>query len=89
MDLKISCGCIPSYGKKSSTHSQLKLTQINFVNSCINFGNSCIGFFQTRRLTIYKTLLPADKFGNINLHQQTVLLKTIYGLKIDISFMGK
>ena len=44
---------------------------------------------QTRRLTIYKTLLPADKFGNINLHQQTVLLKTIYGLKIDISFMGK
>ena len=32
------------------------------------------------------TLLPAEKFGNINLYQQTVLFK-IYGFRIEISFM--
>ena len=70
------------------------------------FGNSCIGFFQTRKLTIYKTisvrksytfqsllknitLLPAEKFENINLYQQTVLLKIIYDFRIEISFMEK
>ena len=29
-----------------------------------------------------KTLLPGVKFGNINLYQQTVLLKTIYDFRI-------
>ena len=64
------------------------------------FGNSCIGFFQTRKLTIYKTtsfrksytfesLLPAEKFGNINLYQQTVLLKMIYDFRIKMSFIEK
>ena len=64
----------------------------------IKFGNSCIGFFQTRKLTIYKitsvrksytfeSLLPAEKFGNINLYQQTVLLKIICDFRIEISYM--
>ena len=53
----------------------------------IKLGNSCIGFFQAIKLTIYKTLLPAEKFGNINLHQQTVILKIIYDFRIEISFM--
>ena len=35
------------------------------------------------------TLLPAEKFGNINLCQQTVLLKIIYEFRIEISFMEK
>ena len=35
------------------------------------------------------TLLPAQKFGNINLYQQTVLLKIIYDFRIEISFMEK
>ena len=35
------------------------------------------------------TLLPAEKFGNINLYQQTVLLKIIYDFRIEISFMKK
>ena len=35
------------------------------------------------------TLLPAEKFGNINLYQQTVLLKIIYDFRIEISFMEK
>ena len=35
------------------------------------------------------TLLPAEKFGNINLYQQTVLLKIIYGFRIEISFIEK
>ena len=35
------------------------------------------------------TLLPAEKFGNINFYQQTVLLKIIYGFRIEISFMEK
>ena len=34
-------------------------------------------------------LLPAEKFGNINLYQQTVLLNIIYDFRIDISFMEK
>ena len=35
------------------------------------------------------TLLPAEKFGNINLYQQTVLLKIIYDFRTEISFMEK
>ena len=35
------------------------------------------------------TLLPAEKIGNINLYQQTVLLKIIYDFRIAISFMEK
>ena len=35
------------------------------------------------------TLLPAEKFGNINLFQQTVLLKTIYDFRIEFSFIKK
>ena len=35
------------------------------------------------------TLLPAVKFRNINLYQQTVLLKMIYDFRIEISFMEK
>ena len=35
------------------------------------------------------TLLPAEKFGNINLYLQTVLFKIIYDFKIEISLMGK
>ena len=35
------------------------------------------------------TLLPAEKFGNINLYQQTVLLKTIYDFRIEIYFTVK
>ena len=35
------------------------------------------------------TLLPAEKLGNINLYQQTVLLKIIYGFRIEISFIEK
>ena len=33
------------------------------------------------------TLLPAEKFGNINLYQQTVLVKIIYNFRIEVSFM--
>ena len=33
------------------------------------------------------TLLPAEKFGNINLYQQTVLLKKNYDFRIEICFM--
>ena len=69
--------------EKVYTQGQFKLTQRNFVNSCINFGNSCIGFFETIRLTIYKTLLPSKKFGNINLSRQFYLKEfvTLLGLK--------
>ena len=35
------------------------------------------------------TLLPAEKFGNIDLHQHAVLLKIIYDFRIEISFMEK
>ena len=35
------------------------------------------------------TLLPAEKFGNINLYQQTVLLKIICDFRIEISFLKK
>ena len=35
------------------------------------------------------TLIPAEKFGNINLYQQTVLLKIIYDFKIEIFFTEK
>ena len=35
------------------------------------------------------TLLPAEKFENINLYQQTVLLKIIYDFRIETSFMER
>ena len=46
-----------------------------------------LAFFKQENL--YKTLLPAAKFGNINLHQQTVSFKIIYEFKIEVSFMKK
>ena len=80
--------------EKFYTQGQLKLTYIKDLSKTLifrqlktKFGNSCTGFFQTRKLTFYKTLLPAEKFGNINLHQQTVILKIIYDFRIEISFM--
>ena len=39
-----------------------------------------------QNLLTNRTLLPAEKFGNINWYQQTVLLKIIYDLRIEISF---
>ena len=33
------------------------------------------------------TLLPAEKFGNVNLYQQTILLKIIYDFRVQISFI--
>ena len=45
--------------------------------------------FQSFLKNITLSLLPAEKFGNINLHQQTVLLKIIYDFSIEISFMKK
>ena len=35
------------------------------------------------------TLLPAKRFGNINLYQQTVLLNMIYDFRSEISCMEK
>ena len=35
------------------------------------------------------TQLPAERFGDINLYQQTVLSKIIYDFRIKISFMEK
>ena len=35
------------------------------------------------------TLLSAERFENINLHQQTVLLKIIYDFWVEISFLEK
>ena len=42
-----------------------------------------------QNLLTNKTLLPAEKFGNINWYQQTVLLKIIYDFRIEISFKDK
>ena len=39
-----------------------------------------------KTLYIYITLLHAEKSGNINLHQQTVLLKRIYDFRIEIFY---
>ena len=47
----------------------------------MKFGHSCIG-----ENFIYITLLHAEKSGNINLHQQTVLLKRIYDFRIEIFY---
>ena len=35
------------------------------------------------------TLLPAEKFANINLYQHAVLLKIIYDFGIEIFFIEK
>ena len=70
----------------------------------IKLGNSCIGFSQREKLeeiTSFRklytfqnllkniALLPAEKFKNINVYQQTVLLKIIYDFRIEIHFMCK
>ena len=70
----------------------------------IKLGNSCIGFSQRgkleeitsfRKLYTFQNLLkniallPAEKFKNINVYQQTVLLKIIYDFRIEIYFMCK
>ena len=36
-----------------------------------------------------RALFPAEKFENINLYQQAVLLKVIYDFRIEISFIDK
>ena len=46
-------------------------------------------WYKFQNLSKNLTLLPAEKFGKINLYQQTVLLKIIYKFRIKISFMGK
>ena len=70
-----------------------------FGNSCIGFFQTrkltiCKMISARKSYTfqsLFKniTLLPTEKFGNINLYQQTVLLKIIYDFKIEISFMEK
>ena len=50
---------------------------------------SAIKSYTFRNLLKNITLLPAEKFGNTNLYQQTVLLKMIYDFRIEISFMEK
>ena len=42
-----------------------------------------------QRLLKNITLLTAEKFGNINLYQQTVLLKIVYDFRTEISFIEK
>ena len=44
-----------------------------------------LAFFKHENF-IYITLLHAEKFGNTNLHQQTVLLKRIYDFRIEILY---
>ena len=68
-------------------------------NSCIGFlqtrkltiykMTSVRKFYTFQSLLKNITLLPAEKFENINLYQQTVLLKIIYEFRIEFSFMEK
>ena len=70
-----------------------------FGNRCIGFFQTRIltiyKMTSVRKSSTFQnllkniTLLPAEKFGNINLYQQTVLLKIIYDFRIEISFMEK
>ena len=70
-----------------------------FENSCIGFFQTrkltIYKMTSIRKLNTFQsllkniTLLPAEKFGNINLYQQKVLLKIIYDFRIEISFMEK
>ena len=70
-----------------------------FGNSCIGFFpkrkliiykmTSVRKSYTFQNLLKNITLLPAEKFRNINLYQQTVLLKIIYDFRIEISFMEK
>ena len=72
---------------------------IKFGNSCIGFFQtrkltiykmtSVRKSYTFQSLLKNITLLPAEKFGNINLYQQTVSLKIIYDFRIEISFIGK
>ena len=52
-----------------------------------HLSENLISTFQSLLKNI--TLLPAEKFENINLYQKTVLLKIFYDFMIEISFMKK
>ena len=71
---------------------------IKFGNSCIGFFQTRILYIKmtsvrksysyiSKNLLKNVTLLPAEMFENINLNQQTVLLKIIYDFRTEISFM--
>ena len=72
---------------------------MKFANSCIGYFQarkltiykmtSVQKSYTFQNLFKYVSLLPAETFGNINLYQQTVLLKMIYEFRVEISFMGK
>ena len=73
---------------------------IKFENSCIDFFQTrkltIYKITSVRKSYKFQSLLknitlllPAETFGNINLYQQTVLLKIIYDFRIEISFMEK
>ena len=78
---------------------------VKFGNSCIGFFQTrkitIYKMISVRKSYTFQSLLkntillPAEKFGNINLsayyqlYQQTVLLKIIYDFRIEISFMEK
>ena len=61
---------------------------------CFSFSNKNTYYKMTSVRKLYtfqnllkiRTLIPAEKFGNINLYQQTVLLKTIYDFIQDLNF---
>ena len=77
----------------------LRKLKTKFGNSCIGFlqtrklavykMTSVRKSYAFQSLLKNITLLPAQKFGNVNLYQQTVLLKIIYDFRIEISFMEK
>ena len=50
---------------------------------------SFINSYAFQNLLKNMTLSPDEKFGSINLYQQTVLLKVICDFRIDISFMDQ
>ena len=73
---------------------------MKFGNSCIGFFQTrkltIYKMTYVRKSYIYVskflkniTLLLAEKFGNMNIYQQTVLLKIIYDFRAQISFMKK
>ena len=73
---------------------------IKFENSCIDFFQTrkltIYKITSVRKSYKFQSLLknitlllPAETFGNINLYQQTVLLKIIYDFRSEISFMEK
>ena len=70
-----------------------------FGNSCISFFQTrkltvykmtfVRKSYTFQSLLKNMTLLPAEKFGNINLCQQTVLLKIIYVFRIEILWKNR